>query len=292
MKNVSSWFFKTVVGPKWTGKFAFWLIYKLGKNPLELAYNKIGVLNYQNTTLSGEKYALTNVIKPSLSKYKRELIVFDVGANLGSYTKLLNNVFGSGVNIFSFEPNPHSYKDLIKINPNSYNIALGNESGKLKMYGYEDDLRSSRFTSTKNFLNKGKEQYSEIVEVTTLSKFVKENEITHIDFLKIDTEGNDYDVLKGIEYELLGSIPFIQFEINQAILEKRILVKDFYELLSEQFDLYRMNTEGLINISEYFYGNEIFLYQNILAINKNHSNKSDFLDKSLNKENALGKVST
>jgi len=268
MKRILRWFFLSIIGKIRTQNFAIWLLSISGKSLITTAWNSIGILNYRNQEESGELFALEKIIKPALDLESRPVIIFDVGANVGDYTNLLMTIFGAKATIYSFEPNPNSYGELIKLNPNSYNIALGAVAGDIKMYGYQENLKATHFSAIENFLEKDKDSYSEVVSITTLNNFLSEKSIDHIDFLKIDTEGYDYDVLKGLSKSFLKTVPFIQFEINQALLDRRILVRDFYDLLSEHFNLFRLNSNDLIDISNYSHKNEIYLYQNILAINK------------------------
>ncbi len=49
------------------------------------------------------------------------------------------------------------------------------------------------------------------IQITTIEIYCNKNKITHIDYLKIDTEGYDYNVIKGCG-EMLSKIKYIQFE--------------------------------------------------------------------------------
>jgi hypothetical protein len=65
-----------------------------------------------------------------------------------------------------------------------------------------------------------------------------------------------------------NKIKIIQFEFNEPNVANRVFLKDFYQLLPN-FSFYRIKIGGLIPLGEYNSKNEIFRYQNILAINKN-----------------------
>ena len=43
---------------------------------------------------------------------------------------------------------------------------------------------------------------TELVQTITLDKFIIDNNLKKIDLLKIDTEGNEYNVLKGLEKKI------------------------------------------------------------------------------------------
>ena len=108
-------------------------------------------------------------------------------------------------------------------------------------------------------------------EYCPTDQFAEENRIQSIDFLKIDTEGHDYDVLAGARQLLVSNrINVIQFEFNKMNVVSRIFFKDFFNLL-ENYRLFRMLKDGLIPIGHYRPGKcEFFAYQNIVAINAAH----------------------
>ena len=96
-----------------------------------------------------------------------------------------------------------------------------------------------------------------------------ENKISKIDFLKMDVQGFEYNILKGaIKMLKNNAIKFIQFEIDQPSIENKIFFKDFWDLLSEKYDLYQSLYNGLVLIDEYNYEMENFRCMNYLAILK------------------------
>lgn len=82
--------------------------------------------------------------------------------------------------------------------------------------------------------------------------------------MKIDVEGNEYNVLLGSETFLKSKkIKFIQFEFGANTIESRFFLKDFFDLLAD-YKIYRIVKNGLIelNYSELY---EIQLPHNFLA---------------------------
>jgi hypothetical protein len=49
----------------------------------------------------------------------------------------------------------------------------------------------------------------------------------------------------------------------------KVYFRDFYQLLSDNYDIYRLDTQKLIRINHYDTFLEIFKFQNIVAIIKN-----------------------
>ena len=73
------------------------------------------------------------------------------------------------------------------------------------------------FSKTKNLFEK-----KQNITVETLSNFFNENKITNIDLLKIDTEGFEYNVLKGLSEQNFKLINFIYFEHHFDLMIKKI----------------------------------------------------------------------
>lgn len=90
----------------------------------------------------------------------------------------------------------------------------------------------------------------------------------------VDVEGYELEVLKGASRMLLSeSIKIIQFEFTQLNTTTRIYFKDFWELLSTNYNIYRLLPNGLLHIKNYnATTDEIFGYQNFVAIKKGLEN--------------------
>jgi len=99
-----------------------------------------------------------------------------------------------------------------------------------------------------------------------LDEYCKANNVSQIDLLKIDTEGFELEALQGAT-ELLRNkaIKIIQFEFKEVNIVKRRCLKDFYELL-DGFTFYRLDENRLIPLNEWQPIHEIFMSQNIVAI--------------------------
>jgi FkbM family methyltransferase len=95
------------------------------------------------------------------------------------------------------------------------------------------------------------------VEMKTLDVYCKENDINHIDFLKIDTEGWELDILKGGK-NILNNCDFIQFEYGGTYQRKGIKLQEIYEFLNG-WKIYNIE-QGRLNlhptvIEDYAYSN-------------------------------------
>ena len=251
--------------------FSF-LVDAKGLDLLKIAYNKIGILKYQSPKLSGETYLMDTILKSQLAS-KAKPVLFDVGANVGNYTQELTETFPEA-SIYAFEPNNHTYAELKKyqnLRVHCINSGLGSEEKMNIMYSYANDLNSEHATLYKDVLTDlhGTKTVQEInFHITSLDKFSILNNLEFIDFLKIDTEGHELEVLKGAK-EMLSKnkIGIIQFEFNEMNVVSRVFLKDFYSFLSNYF-IYRLDSERLIPLFSYSSSNEIFQFQNFVAFNK------------------------
>jgi len=104
------------------------------------------------------------------------------------------------------------------------------------------------------------------VELDTLDNYCENQKLSFIDFIKIDTEGNELAVLQGARQMIAtGGLPFIQFEFNEMNVISRSFLKDFYKVL-EGYEFFRLMPNGLFPLGAYNAGNEIFAFQNIIAL--------------------------
>jgi hypothetical protein len=91
-----------------------------------------------------------------------------------------------------------------------------------------------------------------------------ENVITQIDFLKIDTEGHELDVLQGSEKMLSeGRIKCIQFEYGGTYLDANITLEQVFNLLKKYN--YKISKLGNSEIENFTSNLENYTYSNFLA---------------------------
>jgi FkbM family methyltransferase len=133
-------------------------------------------------------------------------VIFDVGANVGQSTLEFRRCFPAA-KIFCFEPVGSTFETLEKNvsgDPNlrAFRIALGSREGSAPMAVQKKSVNSALLRSPTAHVPPG--ATVEMVEVNTLDAFCLKTGIARIDFLKIDTEGWDLEVLKGGNAVLAG----------------------------------------------------------------------------------------
>ena len=130
-------------------------------------------------------------------------VVIDIGSNIGLYAIKQANRAGIGGKIWSFEPNPLSFERLtMNLEENSiknvktFKKAVSSKAGSVKFsVNFSMTVEGKLFHPGETAVS-DKDTIIE-VECVTLDDFVVENNIEKIDILKIDTEGEELEVLRG-----------------------------------------------------------------------------------------------
>lgn len=140
--------------------------------------------------------------------------IFDVGANIGQTALNYHKFFPTAV-IHSFEPVSSTYEILKKNtmgikNISPVNIALGMEKGKMLIALEENN----EINSLKNLAHIN-DISAEEIQINSGLNYCKNEKVTQIDLLKIDTEGYELDVLKGFDISFLSeNVKFIYCEVG------------------------------------------------------------------------------
>lgn len=132
-------------------------------------------------------------------------IIIEAGAYKGIDTEEMSRLWPNG-HIYTFEPVPELYHQVLqrvgyRKNVECYNVALGAESGTTSLYvstGASDASSSIRKPGevTQYHPDITFDELSE-VPVTTLHEFVTDHEIQRVDFLWLDLQGAEFDVLRA-----------------------------------------------------------------------------------------------
>lgn len=147
-------------------------------------------------------------------------VIFDIGANTGVFS-LVAKAVNPNARIYAFEPVPLFQEQLKQnIQLNKFNISV-----EAKAVSDENKIADFFFPTAGNVYSASLSQehykmHNETpyiktqVEVCTLESFIRENKISKIDLIKIDAEGFDFEVLKGMGEFLQRFKPDILVEVH------------------------------------------------------------------------------
>ncbi len=236
-------------------------------------------MNYGAASFYGENGEISAFKRLLKNTKKQEWIIFDVGANEGTYTlNILKVIKDRNYHLHAFEPSPNTFKKLSEAIPASdkvhlWNFGLSDQPGELVLHA---DEKNSTLSSVykRDLTHIGKPfNHQETIAVDTLDNFCRQHNIAQIDFLKLDVEGHEISVLKGA-HDLLenNSIHMIQFEFGGGNIDSKTYFKDFYWLLNKKYRLYRILRDGLFEITAYNERLEIFQSSNFLAVHRDVKN--------------------
>jgi FkbM family methyltransferase len=179
----------------------------------------------------------------------------DIGANYGLYTKHLSSYVGNAGTVLSFEPIAktfsslqHNVKALKLHNVKLYNCALSDKKGKANMYipDYKDGGENLYEASLSSHMDSPN---SESVEINVLDEIIGKNE--GIDFLKIDVEGHEMNVLKGSLSTIERCVPLMLIEINGGIHTENQQALDILSLLkSWHYTPYKRSGSSLVKLTK------------------------------------------
>ena len=218
------------------------------------------------------KKRIINFLKKE--KFNNIDVLIDVGSHHGETIILFNKNFKIN-NFFAFEPSPINYqtlkKNVKKLRNNRikiFNHAIGNINGELQLNQSIEsqsttllniNKKSSYFKRKKKILSlRGNEYFNQTfhVKVETLKKFIFENKISNVGFLKIDTEGYDFNVIMGLE-DCIHKVKYIYFEHHfHDMFQKKYTLSYIHNYLK------RKNFEKIFKIKMMFRKTFEYIYCN------------------------------
>lgn len=191
-----------------------------------------------------------------------DAVIFDVGANVGIMSLNFAKQAPKG-KVYAFEPTHYAIEKLKR------NLELNHEIGKIiqpvqtfiscegtaqnKIKAFASWKINKEVGSDQHPVHGGKAMSTEGVPTTTIDDYVKEKQINRLDFIKIDTDGHEFDVLLGAKTAIEKFHPQIIFELGQYVMEERgIKFKDYERFFSElNYDLSNAANNKAISVSNF-----------------------------------------
>ena len=173
-------------------------------------YQKIDdALSYLLSSVCDEKKLLKENIK------KKEIVFVDIGTNVGNYVEFVNKIFKIKT-LYCFEPQIDLIKNLEEISyvkkKYIFPFALSNTQKLKNFYQYDIASQSSFHKQINNYNSLQKVKKVHKMKTSTFDKVFNKN--LNIDFCKIDAQGEDFNILKGMEKNLKkGNIKLLKVEV-------------------------------------------------------------------------------
>lgn len=230
-----------------------WILYSSDTSGARLVLFDMNSKNVVEINIGGKNYILAsddNYLTNMSADFEPEMVelfstiigdkdvVLDIGANIGCTSILFGNL---AEKVYSFEASPSTYQFLesniarseLK-NIETFNIGLGSESGETTLT-YAVDNRSGGFVSDQARAGAG--HITEKIVIEPLDELVHRLSIDKVDFVKLDVEGFEGQVIKGAQHLLRSNHPTVVLELNHWCLNafQRTSIPDFFDSLRALF---------------------------------------------------------
>ena len=158
-----------------------------------------------------KQYNIKNIFE-----VKNDAVVFDIGAFKGDTAYFFSKKCSNKARIYAFEPDENNYKILLKIK----------DKYKLNNVIASNILFSNSETEI-NFLSMDLNRPAVKMKPTTIDKFVEENNIEKIDYIKMDVEGAERNILEGSIKTIKKFKPSLAIAIYHG---EKLFMEDFYNI--------------------------------------------------------------
>ncbi len=168
-----------------------------------------------------EKYVYLHLIN-------RGDTIIEGGANIGYYTRIFAHLTGAKGSVHAFEPTGPTFKQLSTLSKQHLSkgtlqlnaLGLSSQAGSAHIYfpGEDSGQASLKQHHTGSWEDEPTIQ-SHQVTLTTLDNYVANNNITRINFIKIDIEGAELEALHGAPISLEKHLPLLHLEVSTSWLK-------------------------------------------------------------------------
>lgn len=189
------------------------------------------------------------VLSDMVENLEENDVFYDIGAQNGLFSILAAKKIENGACI-AFEPFPKNIEMLeknVKLNDvelEAKEVALSNQDGEVEYTFSSDDRSLTNGTIT----GRSDADNTVNVDVRAGDSLVSESGLPEPTVLKIDVEGEEYNVLKGLEKFIEDNVQLIYLELHTSMLDDKE-VEDVYSFLEERgFEietLYSRNNKGI-----------------------------------------------
>lgn len=228
------------------------------------------------------KLYLTGSYEKRLLKLPKVLVnpgdvIVDAGANIGLISIFCAIKAGNNGIVLSFEPHPETFPILqknIAINGLSqitaFKNALGSSPGSARIYS---NIQINRGAASLVEFQKDSPSFD--IEILTLDDVLKQQNILHLNLIKIDVEGFEMEVLKGAEEILTKENgPILVVECSNSRNNFKYGMVDLFDFLTKkyQYQVYKfdLSKEKISKLIKVECVEELPEHDNIIALKNEH----------------------
>jgi FkbM family methyltransferase len=203
-------------------------------------------------------------------------VVFDVGANVGDWTRHALDAGAGHVHAFEISPATSAslaerYRSEERITVNAF--GLSDQAGTITIRHFPDH---PKLTTVTDYPHDAPSTAVD-VPVRTGDDYLAEVGVDRIDFLKLDVEGAEEQVIKGFASAFdRGAVGVVQFEYGQVAILTKYLLRDFYnDMTSRGFEVGRIEADS-VAFGPYDMAMETFADSNWIAV---HASRRGLIDR-------------
>ncbi len=160
----------------------------------------------------------------ALQKLKPGMTVCDIGGHFGYFSRLAEFLTRGSGDVHTFEPTPSTF-EVLKRNTRRFpsihlnQLAVADQQGTLELTDYGTTFAAFN-TITDGNMNNAVEELSQApkqttVSTTTIDAYVEEHQL-QLDFIKIDAEGAEPLIIKGMQKTLESARPLLSMEVGDS----------------------------------------------------------------------------
>ena len=204
-------------------------------------------------------------------------VIFDIGANIGSMALGFAQRFPQGY-VYAFEPDPFVSEKLLRnlslnpelsqrVTPIQALVTDPSSMGQSRMT-YYTNWRLDRRDGHTHPIHGGTIHAVDSIPCITVDDFCKDRGIRRVDLIKIDTEGYEFQILKGAQRTITDYLPFIVFEAGLYIMQENHITFEHYfnYLTSFGYTLINIKNGHPVNLENYIKEIPLRFTMDIVAI--------------------------
>lgn len=220
---------------------------------------------------NGEAWLLREILAPRGANAERR-VIFDVGANVGDYSRLVMDVAQQRqqpVELHVFEPSPRCLETLHREFAARPEVAIvgaaaSDRTGSATLIGGAEGSSQASLVARDVAPAAGGRID---VPLVRLGDYLEKRGLSRVDLLKLDVEGSELAALRGLrEYLRPDVVDVIQFEYGGTAIDAGITLRNLYRLLEGRGYLMAKLFPAVLEVRDYRPWMEHYAYANYVAL--------------------------